>query len=204
VNGKSRSNVLPFALLARVLLGASLVPGVGLAALSASVSNGTATAELEAQRQANVKTVMAYYAAALKDDFEEARKFIGSRYVEHDPERKDGVAGLQQAFEQDKAARAQKAVSHQIVIADNDLVVLMSQLASTPMPVSRPATANPAPGAAPPAPPATSTAGVPVGGPLTGSLIPSQTTVRTQAELFRLEDGKIVEHWLTIQGLGNP
>lgn len=204
MNEQCRSNSYPSVLLARLFIVVSLVPGVVFAASSASVSNGAAPPELEAQRQANVKTVMAYYAAALKDDFEEARKYIGTHYTEHDPERKDGVAGLQQAFEQDRYEHTQKTVNHQIVIADNDLVALMSQLASTPVRMGGPAPANSAPGAAPPPPPATSTAGVPVGGPLTGSLVPSQTAVRTQAELFRLEDGKIVEHWLTIQGLGNP
>jgi predicted SnoaL-like aldol condensation-catalyzing enzyme len=204
MNSKRRSDRYPPVLLAKAFIAVSLLPGVVVAASSGSAANGAVSAVSEAQRQANVKTVMAYYAAALKDDFEEARKYIGAHYVEHDPERKDGVAGLQQAFEQDRYARTQKTVNHQIVIADNDLVALMSQLASTPLPMGSPAPANSAPGAAPPPPPATSTAGVPVGGPLTGALVPSQTTVRTQAELFRLEDGKIVEHWLTIQGLGNP
>ena len=191
-------------LLAQIFVAIPLAPGVAVAGSSGNTANGAASAASETQRLANVKTVMAYYAAALKGDFDEARKYIGTRYVEHDPERKDGIAGLQQAFEQDRYARTQRTVNHQIVIADNDLVALMSQLASTPMPMGAPPPVNSAPGTAPPPPPATSTAGVPVGGPLTGSLVPSQTTVRTQAELFRLEDGKIVEHWLTIQGLGNP
>jgi predicted SnoaL-like aldol condensation-catalyzing enzyme len=190
--------------LAKGFIVIALVPGVVFAASSRLKSNDAALAETEAQRQANVKTVMAYYDAALKADFEEARKYIGTRYIEHDPERKDGVAGLQRAFEQQVKTRIRKTANHQIVIADNDLVALMSQVANTPMPMGAPAPGNSAPGAAPPPPPATSTAGVPVGGPLTGSLVPSQTTVQSQAELFRLEDGKIVEHWLTIQGLGNP
>lgn len=190
--------------LAQAFIAISLVPGAVFAASSSSKSTNVALAEMEAQRQVNVKTVMAYYDAALKGDFDEARRYIGTRYIEHDPERKDGVAGLQRAFEQEKKTRTRKTANHQIVIADNDLVALMSQVASAPMTMAGPAPANSAPGAAPPPPPATSTPGVPVGGPLTGSLVPSQTTVQTQAELFRLEDGKIVEHWLTIQGLGIP
>lgn len=191
-------------LLAQAFIVITLVPSV-VSAASSSKSNDVALAEMEAQRQANVKTVMAYYAAALKDNFEEARKYIGPRYIEHDPARQDGIAGLQNSFEQEKKKRKQKTASHQIVIADNDLVALMSQVAYAPLPMGGPPPAtNSAPGAAPPPPPATSTEGVPVGGPLTGSLAPPQTTVETRAELFRLEDGKIVEHWLTIQGLGNP
>jgi len=194
----------PLSVLLLAFIVTPFAPGVVIAASSIGQPNDAALAAMEAQRQANVKTVMAYYDAALKGDFEEARRYIGARYIEHDPERRDGVAGLQRAFEQEKQQHTSKVASHQIVIADNDLVALMSQVASTPMPMGGPAPANSAPGAPPAPPPATSTAGVPVGGPLTGSLVPPQTTVRSQAELFRLEDGKIVEHWLTIQGLGNP
>jgi predicted SnoaL-like aldol condensation-catalyzing enzyme len=191
-------------LLAKAFIVVALVPGAVFAASSSSKSNDAALAEMEAQRQANVNTVMAYYDAALKGDFEEARKYIGTRYIEHDPERKDGVAGLKQAFEQEEKTRTRKTANHQIVISDNDLVALMSQVAIAPIPMGGPAPTNSAPGAAPPPPPATSTAGVPIGGPLTGPLAPPQIIVQTQAELFRLEDGKIVEHWLTIQGVGNP
>jgi predicted SnoaL-like aldol condensation-catalyzing enzyme len=204
MNTPNESNKPLSVLLTKVLVAMAFAPGVVYAASSIGQSNAAALAEMEALRQANVKIVMAYYDAALKGDFEEARKFIGTRYIEHDPERKDGLAGLQRAFEQERQQRTRKTASHQIVIADNDLVALMSQVASTPMPMGAPAPANSAPGAAPPPPPATSTAGVPAGGPLTGSLVPSQTTIQSQAELFRLEGGKIVEHWLTIQGLGNP
>lgn len=203
MNNMNKLSARCSALLAQVCLVIAFAP-VAVSAASSSKSNDVAPTEMEAQRQANVKTVMAYYNAFLKNDFEEARKYLGPRYVEHDPERKDGLAGLQQSFEQEKKKRTQKAASHQLVIADNDLVVLMSQLATTPIQAAAPAPTNTAPGAAPPPPPATSTEGVPVGGPLTGSIVPPQTTIRTQAEIFRLESGKIVEHWLTIQGLGNP
>lgn len=182
----------------------ALAPCAVFAAASGDKPAAAAPAEMQAQRQANVKTVMAYYEAALKADFEAARKYIGTDYIEHDPERKDGISGLQQAFELEKKKRTRKAASHEIVIADNDLVVLMSQVVSTPVQMAPPAPANTAPGDAPPPPPATSTEGVPVGGPLTGSIIPPQSTIKTQAEIFRLQEGKIVEHWITIQGLGNP
>lgn len=192
------------AVLTQAIILIAPAPDAVSAVASRNKANDVALDEMEARRQANVKTVMAYYDAALKADFAEARRYIGSSYVEHDPERKDGMPGVQQAFELQMQKRVQMAASHQIVIADNDLVVLMSQVVSTPIQVAPLAPASTAPGAAPPPPPATSTEGVPVGGPLTGPIIPPQSTVRTQAEMFRLEDGKIVEHWITIQGLGNP
>lgn len=177
------------------------------AVTSISKAADVAAAEMEAQRQVNVKTVVAYYDAFLKSDFDEARKYIGPSYIEHDPERKDGLRGLQLAFELDLKSPSRKTVSHQIVIADGDLVALMSQLSKTPLAAVRgSAPQNTAAGARPGPPPSISTEGVLAGGPLIGPTVSptALTTTRQQAELFRLKDGKIIEHWITIQGLGNP
>ena len=48
-----------------------------------------------AQMEQNKKTVMALYDAALnKLDFEEASKYLGPRYTQHNPNAKDGPEGL--------------------------------------------------------------------------------------------------------------
>lgn len=191
----------------RVVALAMFAPIAMCAMISIGRAADVAAAQMEARRQVNVKTVMAYYDAFLKSDFDETRKYIGSSYIEHDPQHKDGLRGLQLAFELDLKSPSRKTMSHQIVIADGDLVALMSQLSKTPLAaVGGSAPQNTAPGARPGPPPAISTEGVLAGGSLTGpSVSPaSLTTTRQQAELFRLKDGKIIEHWITIQGIGNP
>lgn len=191
--------------LRRALILSALAPFAVQAAGKAA--DATVAAEMDAQRQANVKVVMAYYEVFLKSDFAAARQYLGPAYVEHDPEHKDGWQGLQRAFELDLKSPSRKTVAHQIVIADGDLVALMSQLSKTPLAtIGGAPPANATPGARPGPPPAISTEGVLAGGPLTGPAVTpaALTTTRQQAELFRLKDGKIVEHWITIQGLGNP
>jgi predicted SnoaL-like aldol condensation-catalyzing enzyme len=175
-------------------------------AAQAGKASEAAAAEMQGQRQANVQTVMAYYQAVLASDFWAARKYIGPHYIEHDPERKDGLPGLQLAFELDLKSPSRKTVAHQIVIADGDLVVLMSQLNETPLEkVVDGLRGDTMPGARPGPPPSVSTEGVLAGGPPTGPTAPAAlTTTRQQAEMFRLKDGRVVEHWITIQGLGNP
>ena len=50
-----------------------------------------------AQMEANKKTVAALYDAALnKKDFEEAKKYLGNRYTQHNPTAKDGPEGLKE------------------------------------------------------------------------------------------------------------
>lgn len=151
---------------------------------ASTVSRSTAAAaELKAEmanREANKKVVLAFYAAIVKLSFEEARNYIGDYYIEHDPEREDGLSGLKKALDYDGRRGNRQTIVHELVVADGDLVAVYSR--STPIMV-RPAGLPPgglAPGA---------TGSGPPGGEPQPNLV---------GDIFRLQNGKIVEHWNAI------
>lgn len=130
-----------------------------------------------AKRQANKETVIAFYKAAARADFAAAQKYIGEYYVEHDPERYDGLPGLHKALDYNRRYRINLSVIHELIVADGDYVTLYSHVARVRSPPAGAASAG-GPGAGPP-----------------GGGGPPQLKYNPVADIFRLVDGKIVEHW---------
>lgn len=113
----------------------------------------------DATGEANKKTVLAFYEAALvKFDAEAASSYLGARYVQHNPTAPDGVEGVMGLIKFLKEKYPQRSSLIKRVMADGDLVML--HVHSVPSPGER------------------------------GSAI---------VDIFRLEGGKIVEHWDVIQ-----
>ncbi|HEX3199235.1 MAG TPA: nuclear transport factor 2 family protein [Propionibacteriaceae bacterium] len=113
-----------------------------------------------ADAETNKQTVIAYYNLAFNDKQPEeaVAKYIGDRYIQHNPQAADGpeafigfVRGLAQQF-------PEASLEIKRVIAEDDLVVTHSLLKMTP-----------------------------------------DDRGMAVADIFRLEDGKVVEHWDVLQ-----
>jgi predicted SnoaL-like aldol condensation-catalyzing enzyme len=111
------------------------------------------------QLEANKQTVLAFYEAAInRTDFEAASKFLGGRYVQHNPLIADGIEGFKDFLRllREKFPGLRAEVKR--VFADGDFVVAHTH-------------------------------GVRVPGERGSAIV----------DIFRLDDGKIVEHWDVIQ-----
>jgi predicted SnoaL-like aldol condensation-catalyzing enzyme len=107
------------------------------------------------QMDANKKVMVQFYDAAINQkDFEAASKFIGPRYVQHNPRAADGLEGLKGflALLREKFPDYHSEIKR--VFADGDYVIL--HVHNVPTPGSR------------------------------GNAI---------VDIFKLENGKVVEHW---------
>jgi predicted SnoaL-like aldol condensation-catalyzing enzyme len=107
------------------------------------------------QMEANKKAVVEFYDLAINQkNFEAAAKFIGPRYVQHNPNAADGPEGLKNflGFLRDKFPDYHSDIKR--VFADGDYVIL--HVHNVPTPGAR------------------------------GNAI---------VDIFKLEDGKVVEHW---------
>ncbi len=128
-----------------------------IAALSLSV--GSLALAADALGEANKKTVLAFYDAALvKLDADAAVAFIGPKYIQHNPTAPDGIEGLKGLIKFLKEKYPQRKGEIKRVIADGDLVVLHVHSKSTP-----------------------------------------EDRGNAIMDIFRLENGKIVEHWDVMQ-----
>ena len=104
---------------------------------------------------ANKKAVVEFYEKAINDkDFEAASKYLGSRYIQHNPVAADGAEGLKGfiGFLKGKFPNSKSEIKR--VIAEGDYVVLHVHAVREP-----------------------------------------GTRGRAIIDIFRLENGKIVEHW---------
>jgi predicted SnoaL-like aldol condensation-catalyzing enzyme len=111
------------------------------------------------QMEKNKQTVRALYEAALnKKDFEEARKYLGSKYIQHNPVAADGPEGLKGfiAFLKEKFPNNRSEIKR--IFADGDYVIVHVHAVREP-----------------------------------------GTRGNAIIDIFRLEDGKVVEHWDVIQ-----
>jgi predicted SnoaL-like aldol condensation-catalyzing enzyme len=112
-----------------------------------------------AQMEQNKKTVLAFYDAVLnKKDFDEASKYLGPRYTQHNPTGKDGPEGLKGfiAFLKDKFPNNHSEIKQ--IFADGDYVIVHVHAVREP-----------------------------------------GTRGNAIFDLFKLENGKVVEHWDTVQ-----
>lgn len=111
--------------------------------------------------EANKKVVVAFYNKALNDkDPDEALKYIGPTYKQHNPTAEDGREGLRKFILWIKSDHPDSHSEIKQIFADGDFVILNVHMVRFP--------------------------------PERGLAI---------AEIFRLEDGKIVEHWDRIQAI---
>jgi predicted SnoaL-like aldol condensation-catalyzing enzyme len=141
--------------MSRRLLIASFALAAALAAVPAQRALGADAAQMEQ----NKKTVMALYDAALnKLDFEEAAKYLGPRYTQHNPNAKDGPEGLKGfiTFLKEKYPQTHSEIKK--IFADGDYVFVHVHAVREP-----------------------GTRGFAI------------------FDLFKLENGKVVEHWDTVQ-----
>ena len=114
---------------------------------------------LDPKLEANKKTVMAFYEAGLNNkDFEAASKFIGDRYVQHNPLIADGIDGFKTFLGFLKETFPGLRGEIKKVLAEGDYVILHAH-------------------------------GVRVPGDRGSAII----------DIFKLENGKIVEHWDVMQ-----
>jgi predicted SnoaL-like aldol condensation-catalyzing enzyme len=126
-----------------------------LSAAAAFLPAGNGLAADAAQLEANKKTVVAFYEAAInRKDFEAASGYLGSRYTQHNPGAADGPEGLKAflSFLREKAPNSHSDIKS--VFADGDYVILHVHNVREP-----------------------STRGAAI------------------VDIFKLEQGKIVEHW---------
>ena len=131
-------------------------PMLGIAALAATLVFATpAFAADAAQMEANKKTVLALYEAGLnKKDFEEAKKYFGPKYIQHNPTAPDGIEGFGMfvKFLKEKFPNSHSEIKR--VFADGDYVIVHVHAVREP-----------------------GTRGAAI------------------VDIFRLENGKVVEHW---------
>jgi predicted SnoaL-like aldol condensation-catalyzing enzyme len=130
-----------------------------IAALAADGVAQRALAADAAQMEQNKKTVAALYDAALnKKDFDEASKYLGSRYTQHNPTAKDGPEGLKGfiAFLKEKFPNNRSEIKR--IFADGDYVIVHVHAVREP-----------------------------------------GTRGNAIVDIFKLEDGKVVEHWDVVQ-----
>ena len=114
-----------------------------------------------ADLEANKKNVVAFYEKAINDkDFDAASKYLGSRYIQHNPTAPDGAEGLKGFIGFLKSKFPQSKSEIKRVFAEGDYVILHVHSVREP-----------------------------------------GTRGRAIVDIFRLENGKIVEHWDVAQDI---
>ena len=145
--------------MSRKIIAATAALAAGFAAVLAL---GAAPASAETtQEKANIKTVEAFYDAAINaKDFAKAKTFLGDRYTQHNPNAKDGPDGLNGYIDFLRAKFPAQHSTFEQAFADGAFVILHVHRIQVP-------------GTA-------------------GSAI---------VDIFKLEKGKVVEHWDVIQDI---
>jgi predicted SnoaL-like aldol condensation-catalyzing enzyme len=113
------------------------------------------------QMEENKQLVSQFYDLALNQkNFDAAAKFLGPRYVQHNPRATDGPEGLKAflGFLRDKFPEQHNEIKR--IFADGDYVIVQAHSVQTP-----------------------------------------GTRGRAIVDIFKLENGKIVEHWDVIQDI---
>jgi len=109
-----------------------------------------------ADLERNKQTVVAFFTRAFNDHepADAVAKYVGSKYIQHNPDTPDGAAAFVESTEKLIARNPELGVEIKRVVAEDDLVVTHDLVKSSPG--------------------QSGMAGI---------------------DIFRLEDGKIVEHW---------
>jgi predicted SnoaL-like aldol condensation-catalyzing enzyme len=135
-----------------------------LAASAQTPQTPAAALDAAAREEANKATAIAFYNAALNEkDWDKASKFIGSRYVQHNPAAVDGVEGIKAHVENLKKNFPLNHGEIKRVIAEGDLVALHIHVKRSP--------------------------------DVLGFAV---------VDIFRIENGKVVEHWDVVQRIPEP
>jgi predicted SnoaL-like aldol condensation-catalyzing enzyme len=132
---------------------------IGLAAALLVLAVSPASAADATTQDANKKAVLEFYEKGLNQkDFEAASKYIGPRYVQHNPTAPDGPEGFKAllGFLREKFPDSHSEIKR--VFADGDYVILHVH-----------------------------------------SVREKGSRGRAIVDIFKLEDGKIVEHWDVVQ-----
>jgi len=122
-------------------------------------AGGAAAADDTAKLEANKKAVLEFYDAGLnRKDFDAAAKFMGPRYIQHNPTAPDGPEGFKAflTFLREKFPDSRSEIKRSF--AEGDYVILHVH-----------------------------------------SVREKGSRGRAIVDIFRLEDGKIVEHWDVVQ-----
>jgi predicted SnoaL-like aldol condensation-catalyzing enzyme len=107
------------------------------------------------QREDNKSTVLAFYDKVVNQtDFEGAARYLGPRFVQHNPDAADGAEGLRAFMEARKRKFPRSRVEVKRAFADGDYVILHGHVIREP-----------------------------------------GTRGSAHIDIFRLERGKVVEHW---------
>jgi predicted SnoaL-like aldol condensation-catalyzing enzyme len=136
------------------------VPKTVLAAFAAAIALAAAPAVAQ-QAEANKRAVIEFYDLAInKKDFAAASKYLGPRYIQHNPVAADGPEGLKGFIEFLRAKFPASRSEVKRAFVDGDYVILHVHSVREP-----------------------------------------GTRGRAIVDIFRLENGKIVEHWDVIQDI---
>jgi predicted SnoaL-like aldol condensation-catalyzing enzyme len=153
---KTMLSVLPLATLLWVSAAAAQQP--------AAAAPRAAAASSEQQEEANKRLVIEFYENAInKKDYEAAAKYLGDKYIQHNPTAADGPEGLRGFIEFLRARFPQQHNEIKHAYADGDTVILHVHSIQQP-----------------------------------------GTRGRAIVDIFRLDKGKVVEHWDVIQDLPDP
>jgi predicted SnoaL-like aldol condensation-catalyzing enzyme len=129
--------------------------GFSLAAAATAVAGATPAQAADDVREANKRTVLAFYDAALnRSNIEEAAAYFGPHFIQHNPRSKDGIEGFRSLLQDVKKQFPGLRSDVKRVFADGDFVILHVHV----------------------------------------KLQPEELGLAI-VEIFRLEHGKIVEHW---------
>ena len=128
-------------------------------ALVAACTLAFSPAFADAKEEANKKLVREFYEKALNEkNYEAAAKYLGPKYVQHNPRAADGAEGLKSYLEFLKGKFPKSRSEIKRVFADGDHVILHVHAVREP-----------------------------------------GTKGQAIIDIFRVADGKIVEHWDVIQ-----
>lgn len=127
--------------------------------MDAATRPGAAIATPDPALEANKRTVLAFYQAAINNkDFAAAARLIGTRYVQHNPRISDGIDGLRAFVDQIRETFPRLRAENRRIFAEGDFVIAHT----------------------------------------VGVRVPGQPGTAI-VDIFRLEHGKIVEHWDVMQ-----
>jgi len=120
-----------------------------------------AWAQNTSQEEQNKKTVLAFYQAAINDkDFAAASKYLGDKYIQHNPMAASGPEGLKAFVELAKKSFPEYRTEFKKVFADGNYVIVHCHEKAN-----------------------------------------AQDRGSAVIDIFRLENGKVVEHWDVIQAI---